>query len=127
MAKMVIVGVPPYRGPPMYRYSPHPIESYFIQGLEGRCEAGVISKLPKPEAVWNLFWLSTPLIDNLPGAGSNWLNVYKPTTSGLAAIVSDIIFDKCLREQLLMHPTKFAAWISSLRFEIFIKFHRSTN
>lgn len=95
----------------MYRYSPHPIESYLIQGLEGHCEAGIISKLPNPGAVWNLFWLSTPQIDNIPGSGSNWLNVYKPTVNGLAAITSDIIFDEVLNRKLLMHPVKFAAWV----------------
>jgi hypothetical protein len=93
-----------------YNYSPRTIDDYCLPSLGGACEVGSIAKLKRHQAVWNLFWLSVPKIDNVPGAGVQWVQVYRPIADAAAAITTDVLLDEVLYRKLMMHPTSFAAW-----------------
>lgn len=91
-------------------YSPRPIEDYFLVGLSDS-EAELISRLgPLSEAVWNLFWLSTPDIDLVPDAGKDWWRHYRPWRGGAAAVLADATEDEVMKRKVTMHPRHFAAW-----------------
>ena len=93
-----------------YVYSPRPIEDYFLLGLPDS-EAELISKLTEAaDAVWNLFWLTTPDIDLVPDAGKDWWRRYRPWRGGAAAVLADATQDEVMRRKLTMHPRHFVAW-----------------
>lgn len=93
-----------------YNYSPRPIGDYLIHGLSGRCEAGAISSMEKGQAIWNLFWMSVPTLDRLPGAGPRWAMHYQSVPDVAASIAVDVTLDEVLYRKLLMHPSAFVAW-----------------
>ena len=97
----------------MYIYSPLPIEAYFLPGLDDMCEAGTIAKLERSQSIWNLFWLSKPALDLLPGCKGRWSDHYRSTMGDAAAVVSDVMLDEVLHRKLLMHPTRFVAWFET--------------
>lgn len=75
------------------------------------CEVRVIKQMDAASvAAWNLFWLSTPGIDNVPNSGRNWHKGYTPRPGVLSAIVSDVTFDPVLALKLCMHPSQFLEW-----------------
>lgn len=93
-----------------YNYSTYPMKDYFIYNLGGHCEVGTMSRMPRGQSIWNLFWLSLPTLDTLPGAGPRWVQGYRALPSVGASIVSDVTLDEVLYRKLLMHPTSFVAW-----------------
>lgn len=96
-----------------YCYSPLAIEKYRITSLD-RCEVSGIMSLPRERsiAVWNLLWLSVPLVDALPIHGKTpaWFKHYQPTPGAARAITADAIADEALFRKLQMHPAKFVTF-----------------
>lgn len=91
------------------RYSPRPLEDYHLMGVEPDFVDGLLRHddwLP----MWNLFWLSNPTLDSIPGSGKNWWRSYQTVTGGLQAVMDDVAEDDPLRENLLKQPKAFAAW-----------------
>lgn len=93
-----------------FTYSPYSIEQYMLPGLNKRCEAGAISDLKRSASVWNMFWLSTPGIDQVPGSGKGIYKLYMPTPNAAASITADVCLDDVLHAKLSMHPSRFVAW-----------------
>lgn len=89
-------------------YSPRPIGDYVISSVPV-CEVREVLQIGPAEraAVWNLFWLSTPALDTLPGAGGTWWKGYTPQEGLLAAIIGDAIEDAALHHKLMARPSKF--------------------
>lgn len=96
-----------------YVYSPKGIEAYFLPGLDLKCEAGAISTLIRSGAVWNLFWLSTPGIDQVPGAGNEIYKLYYPVKGAAASMTADVMLDDALYSKLCLHPSRFLAWFEA--------------
>jgi len=90
------------------RYSPLPIEDYFIECDISSVRA--IYELELSEAVWNLAWLSLPLLDAIPGSGKNWHKVYQSNAKLQGAIVTDVYEDEVLYQKLCMPPRLFLSW-----------------
>jgi hypothetical protein len=99
-----------------HRYSPLPIESYFIPGTEV-CEIRTISQAGQwsPE-IWNLMWLSSPTIDTLPGSTAKgyWKN-YRSWPELVRAVINDAIGDEQLRDALAKPPAVFHSWFCNQR------------
>lgn len=93
----------------MVCYSPRPIEDYYISTLP-TCEARIVREHERAPAIWNLFWMSTPTIDNVPGSGRDWWRSYSPQVGALAAVIIDVVGDEVLYRKLLMPPQDFMAW-----------------
>lgn len=91
------------------RYSPLPIENYFID-IPVMSSIKAISKLDLAPAVWNLMWLSHPQVDNLPGAGDNWHKVYTTPEDLQKALIRDVYDDEVLYRKLCMTPIAFLDW-----------------
>lgn len=90
-------------------YSPLPLESYVIPSLP-TCQVREIKQIEQWPGIWNLFWLSVPTIDTIPGSGTGWWKGYKPTPGVLGAVISDVMLDEPLYRRLISHPRKFADW-----------------
>lgn len=69
--------------------------------------------LERAPSVWNLFWLSSPAIDAVPGSGSQWHLAYRPVPDAAASITADVMLEDVLHSKLLLHPLRFAAWFSN--------------
>lgn len=87
-------------------YSPRPAIDYCIPNLPV-CEVCEVLKMEQAPAIWNLFWMSTPSLDTLPDAGSNWWRGYQPQEGLLAAIVGDATEDEAMYRKLMARPSKF--------------------
>ena len=92
-------------------YSPLPRDAYVIKDLP-RCAVSVTNHINRGDTVWNLMWLSYPMLDKLPGAGPDWHLVYKTEPGLFPAIVTDVSLYDTLHEMLHEHPAKFAAWFA---------------
>ena len=92
-------------------YSPLPVDSYIIPGLE-RTAVSTTKAINRGDTIWNMMWLSYPMLDKLPGAGKDWHLVYKSEPGLFAAIVSDVSIYDDLHLMLHEHPAKFAAWFA---------------
>ena len=92
-------------------YSPLPRDAYVIKSLE-RCAVSVTNHINRGDTIWNLMWLSYPMLDKLPGAGPDWHLVYKTEPGLFPAIVTDVSLYDTLHEMLHEHPAKFAAWFA---------------
>lgn len=91
------------------RYSPLPLEDYHLTGVEPDFVDGLqqhVDWLP----MWNLFWLSNPTLDSIPGSGAAWWRTYRTITGGLQAVLDDVTEDRPLRDHLMLQPRAFAAW-----------------
>lgn len=93
----------------MFRYSPLPIDQYRVVSLP-TCEVAIVQGHPKRDAIWNLFWLSVPALDHLPGTGRDWWKHYKPVHGALSAVIRDVLDDEVLFRKLLLHPSRFIEW-----------------
>lgn len=102
-------------------YSPLPASSYVIQGVEA-CEASWIMAQPLALPIWNLFWLSNPNIDNLPGAGKDWWKVYRPLKQSLSAVAGDVMSDEVLYRKLLMPVHRFAEWFERADHKVYLSY-----
>lgn len=93
-----------------HRYSPHPIESYFIPGADV-CEFRQIAKSEHSVEIWNLLWLSLPSVDSLPGSSPKgyWRN-FISVPDLLVAVIADAISDEKLRQMLSLSPAIFHSW-----------------
>lgn len=91
------------------RYSPLPMDAYRLEGV-AHDELSAIVGAPYEREAWNLFWLSTPAIDSVPGTGPEWFRFYAPTQGLLARLIRDIGNDEGLRTRLGGHPLAFAEW-----------------
>lgn len=89
-------------------YSPLPIDAYRLPGLDSD-EVTIIQKSDFKGSLWNLFWLSTPGIDTVPGA-HKWWDHYRPHRYALSAMIKDLHGDAALAEKLVAHPETFLAW-----------------
>jgi hypothetical protein len=92
-------------------YSPLPVDSYIIPGLE-RTAVSTTKVIARGATIWNMMWLSYPMLDKIPGAGKDWHLVYKSNPELFAAIVSDVNIYDDLHFMLHQHPAKFAAWFA---------------
>lgn len=92
-----------------YRYSPHEISRYRLAGMPEDEITGFITA-DRAQAIWNLFWLSNPDLDKIPGTGRNWVSVYHPTEGAVPAIVRDVYDDEVLFRKLTLHPDQFIDW-----------------
>ena len=92
-------------------YSPLPRDAYVIKDLP-RCAVSVTNHINRGDTIWNLMWLSYPMLDKLPGAGADWHLVYKTEPGLFPAIVTDVSLYDTLHEMLHEHPAKFAAWFA---------------
>jgi len=103
----------------MFRYSPLQIENYRLPGMK-TCEVRSIEEMPEPDkaAVWNLFWLSIPDIDTVPGSGKRWFKTYTPVAGATGAIVRDVLAgiradaleDPVMYYKVRLHPRRFIEW-----------------
>jgi hypothetical protein len=98
-----------------HRYSPQPIEAYFLPGTES-CELRAISKMEYSLEVWNLMWLSLPPVDTLLGSTAKgyWRN-YQSWPAMVGAVVADASNDEALREALSRPPAQFQSWFINQR------------
>lgn len=92
-------------------YSPLPRDAYVIKGLP-RCAVSVTNHINRGDTIWNMMWLSYPMLDKIPNAGKDWHLVYKSNPELFAAIVSDVSIYDDLHFMLHQHPAKFAAWFA---------------
>ena len=92
-------------------YSPLPRDAYVIKDLP-RCAVSVTNHINRGDTIWNLMWLSYPMLDKLPGAGPDWHLVYKTEPGLFPAIVTDVSLYDTLHGMLHEHPAKFAAWFA---------------
>lgn len=92
-------------------YSPLPRDAYVIKDLP-RCAVSVTNHINRGDTIWNLMWLSYPMLDKLPGAGADWHLVYKTEPGLFPAIVTDVSLYDTLHGMLHEHPAKFAAWFA---------------
>lgn len=101
-----------------FRYSPLPITSYqpTDSALWGPQE---IRESPQASAIWNLFWLSCPEVDTLPGAGPLWPQHYLHRPDVLAAVIADVTLDEVLFRRVGSRPEKFAAWWCRQDYSVF--------
>lgn len=109
----------------MFRYSPLPIDAYVIPSFASS-EAGFIRGLgaePEAKAIWNLFWLSNPTIDTLPGAKEPWRN-HTPTPGSLSAVVLDVRQREDLEQFLLAHPVCFINWFDRQGYKAYDNYRR---
>lgn len=100
-------------------YSPLPPEVYKAETVD-YCEVRSILSLEQHAIpVWNLFWLSTPGIDKMPGAGPAWFRHHQPDPKAAGAIVTDVLKDEVLLRKLSMHPSRFYEWFEREDHSIF--------
>lgn len=98
-----------------YTYSPFPLAQYQLPGL-ATCEAHTILTAMDPDdqvPVWNLFWLSNPQIDLIPGAGRKWWRVYTPTAELLKCAINDALVEPFAAQKLAAHPEEFIEWFTT--------------
>ena len=88
------------------RFSPKPIEDYFITALPS-CSIRLMQQLDETDAYWNLMWLCNPKVDYLPGSGKNWHISYDSPEHLSAAIVTDLNADFALFDALNGSPKVF--------------------
>lgn len=92
-----------------FRFSPHPISEYSLQGMPHN-ETAIITRLKESLQVWNLFWLSIPSLDLIPGTGVHWYRVYSPVPGAVNAVIHDVLEDEVMFRKLGMHPDAFVGW-----------------
>jgi hypothetical protein len=78
-----------------------------------------IAREPLAAAIWNLYWLSEPQLDALPGAGMRWINRFRPQAGGLAAVIRDVNQDPLLARKLREPPGQFLSWFETEDATIF--------
>jgi hypothetical protein len=78
-----------------------------------------IAREPLAAAIWNLYWLSEPQLDALPGAGMRWINRFRPQAGGLAAVIRDVNQDPLLARKLQEPPGQFLSWFETEDATIF--------
>ncbi|QKV58157.1 MAG: hypothetical protein HT580_13980 [Dechloromonas sp.] len=83
-------------------YSP-PRDAYILQDIS-TCAVSTTYKINRGDTIWNLMWLSYPMLDNLPGVGPDWHLVYKTEPGLFPAIVTDVSLYDTLHEMLHEHP-----------------------
>jgi hypothetical protein len=93
----------------VHEYSPLPRSMYELQGAED-CDVRAIGRLERAQATWNLYWLSAPALDLIPGSGEDWWKVYTPSADVAASLALDVAEDEVLYRKLMMHPQAFGAW-----------------
>lgn len=99
-------------------YSPLPSERYRLEGMP-QDEITTLREHGREDAIWNMFWLSVPSLDNIPGAGKNWTKVYTPVPGALGSIISDVSGDEPLYRKVLMHPYAFMSFFERQDHSIF--------
>lgn len=94
----------------IHEYAPLRRQMYELPDLP-TCEVSEIGKLDFGSVpVWNLFWLSVPTIDTVPGSGHDWWRHYSPINDAAKCITADVLGDEVLHRKLMMHPVAFIAW-----------------
>lgn len=99
-------------------YSPLPIDSYSLEGVNNDIVGAIkgltpeLPGLPTPTAVWNLFWLSEPSLDHLPGSGPRWHQFYRVRPGSIVSVYKDVTDDHVLQRKLLMSPLSFTDWFA---------------
>jgi hypothetical protein len=91
-------------------YSPLPIESYRLAGVEISF-VDAISDHDLNKEIWNLFWLSNhEALAKVPGSGKGWHRHYQTVPGGLAAVIRDVEQDIILFKQLGRPAPDFLRW-----------------
>jgi len=103
-------------------YSPHPATDYIIRDLDD-CEVSWILGLPIAFPTWNLFYLSVPEIDRLPGSGADWWKHYKPRVGAMGAVITDVTDDEVLYRKLMMPLARFSEWFERADHQSFRCYH----
>jgi len=93
----------------MWHYAPKDINEYHLSGVSTDFVTA-IEREEAAEAIWNLFWLSVPSVDTIPGSGESWWRTFKVQPASLAAIMADVVEDSTLRNKLCGPPGEFADW-----------------
>lgn len=93
-----------------YRYSNFPMEAYKLPIQ--RDEVDVIGMFEEAQRlpIWNLFWLSNPTIDAVPGSGSRWHRHYAPLPGLLVSVFQDVLDRSDLMGAVTSHPSQFMVW-----------------
>jgi len=102
----------------VHEYSPLPRHMYELQGAED-CDVRAIGRLERSTAIWNLYWMSVPALDLIPGSGADWWKVYSPAADVAATLASDVMDDEVFFRKLTMHPQSFGAWFEREDLTIF--------
>lgn len=99
----------------MKNYSPHPLTSYHIPGVD-KCEFRAMGTIPESDAVWNLYWLSNPAVDTLPGSTpQGWWHRYRSWAELFGATLRDAMHDERMNYMLKQTPATFHAWFCKER------------
>ena len=98
------------------RYSPNPIEDYFLADLPVCCHR-VVSEHELSEALWNLLWLSNPTVDTLPGSGKKWYVGYSAVEGFMAASMTDLYADADLYHALMRSPKDFLNYWRNMKHD----------
>jgi hypothetical protein len=89
-------------------YAPKEINEYRL--VDVACDVVTLCQAHhRGEALWNLFWLSTPSIESVCGR-PDWWRVYKPDAKAFHAMTADVEQDEVLFRKLLMPPSTFLLW-----------------
>lgn len=94
----------------MKQFSPRPPEDYSVQTVEdGPIGVGFELRRPEHRALWNLYWLSEPRLDEfLQGGPTSVLNfdMYKACRAALSQVVDGVPLETLLDR---LSPTQLAA------------------
>lgn len=90
-------------------YSPKPIEDYFIE-MQSYCGIRRIAENEQcSQEIWNLYWLSDPITDALPGFYGPLTNLLK-VSERVTAVTQDVLEDYHLAQALSWSPSRFLDW-----------------
>lgn len=103
-------------------YSPLPATSYVLDGVND-CEVSWILRQPLAVPIWNLFWLSNPNIDVIPGSGNSWWSKYRAVEGTLSAVTADVLEDEVLYRKLLMSTQRFVDWFERADHQSYQCYH----
>ena len=91
-------------------YAPHPLEAYFLAGVP-KCPFRTMHDTGNI-AAWNLYWMSDPQVDMLPGM-TDWYGRFEVNTVLIRALVAGAGNDAVLQGHLLESPFNFHRWFKT--------------
>ena len=89
------------------RYSPKPIEEYFIPGVSFCGIRRIGTNEACSDEIWNLYWLSEPLTDVLPGFSGPLTDLLRIGRDNVTAVIQDVLEDYHLAQALSWSPSRF--------------------
>ena len=91
------------------RYSPKPIEDYFIEAQHYCGIRRIAGGEQCSQEIWNLYWLSDPITDVLPGFSGPLTDLLK-VSERVTAVTQDVLEDYQLAQALSWSPSRFLDW-----------------